>query len=99
MVQSKQFYKVIDSYFGLRLQKHYVALRYCLTENRANEERLYYNTNSEETNQNASSGAASSPIGDNVYSLADNQYSLAGGDPSNQEPEVYTLAESFRQSG
>ena len=74
-------------------------MRYCLIENRANEEGQYYVMDSEETDQNAPSGAASSPVGNNVYSLADNQYSLAGGDPSSQEPEVYTLAGSSGQSG
>ena len=54
---------------------------------------------SEETTQHEPGGDASSPIENNVYSLADNQYSLAEGFPCKQEPEVYTLAGPSGHSG
>ena len=54
---------------------------------------------SEETTQHTPGGATSSLIENNVYSLADNQYSLAEGVPSKQKPEVYTLAGSSGYGG
>ena len=71
---------------------HSVSLSYCYTENRANEERHYFITDNEEATQHTPDGTYSPPIESTVYSLADNQYSLADGGLFDQEPEVYTLA-------
>ena len=72
------------------LSLHCVSLSYCYTENRANEERDYFITDREEATQHTPDG--NPPIESTVYSLADNQYSLADGGLFDQEPEVYTLA-------
>ena len=78
---------------------HSVSLSYCYTENRANEERHYFITDNEEATQHTPDGTYSPPIESTVYSLAGNQYSLADAGPSNQEPEVYTLAGPSGHSG